>query len=172
MANTMDGNASAMGHDPLAWITSEESEAESSVETTTTEVQEVAQEVVQEGIGKNTDAVVQDEEVEKVEKEPIHQAIALAEQAATGHVITLEGDVGIANVNILHGELKEALQQSLKITIQANDLSHIDTTGVQVLYAFVREAKQSEIEVQWQNLPESFLKTVAVLGLSEKMAVA
>ncbi|MBL1353120.1 MAG: STAS domain-containing protein [Zetaproteobacteria bacterium] len=160
MSNNQGDENSAMGHDPLAWIASE-TETVAEIET----VVKTAEPAVQAAVKNMV------EEAEPSEGN-IENAIALAEQAATGILIRLEGDVGIASVNILHEQLREALQQTSKVTIEGKDLAHVDTAVVQVLYAFVREAKKSEVEVQWQSVPESFLKTVAVLGLSEKMACA
>jgi len=136
--------STAMGHDPLAWIATGDSNKEISRES-----EPLAHEDVPEAA---TELV-----------------IGLAEQAAEGTAILLEGDVGIANIQALHTQFTDALQRAAKVTIQAAELSHVDTSAVQLLLAFMRDAKKMDVEVQWQGAPESLKKTIAVLGLSEKM---
>ncbi len=163
MNNDTMGESSAMGHDPLAWIAKEGEQTE----VASSEVNE--QTPVEPEASSVSEAVVKDELKEKP-VESIDHTIALAEKAATGVLIVLEGDVGIANVNELHEELCEALQQTSKVTIQAASLSHVDTAAAQLLYAFVRDAKKLDVEVQWQGVPESCLKIFQVIGLPKDMA--
>jgi len=170
MSQATDGKETAMGHDPLAWIAQEDAELSEpeSVQEAAEALQQEVKEIAAEEAEEMSDAPssVQDEQ------ESIQQAVALAESAATGHIIHLQGDVGIANAHALHEELNEALQQTSKITIQAKGLTHVDTAVVQLLYAFVRDAKKLDVDVQWNAVPESFLTTLSVLGLSEKMDLA
>lgn len=164
MSNDTAGENSALGHDPLAWIAKEEEEAEVVVaEVSTAPVVLAAPEAAAE---KEEQVEAQDSPVTSID-----QAIILAESAATGVLIVLEGDVGIVNVNALHEELRAALEQTSKVTIQAEDLAHIDTAAAQLLYAFARDAKKSDVEVQWQGMPEACFKIFKVLGLPEDLGV-
>jgi len=165
MSNDTMGESSAMGHDPLAWIAKEGEQAD----VANAEVNE-QKTVESEPKASSVSEVVVKDELEEKPIESIDHTIALAEKAATGVLVVLEGDVGIANVNELHEELCEALKQTSKVTIQAAGLSHVDTAAAQLLYAFVRDAKKLDVEVQWQDVPESCLKIFQVIGLPEDMA--
>ncbi|MDQ6973672.1 MAG: STAS domain-containing protein [Mariprofundaceae bacterium] len=165
MSDNQGTESTVIGHDPLAWIAKENDESQP-IPDTHRFIKEDSEAKASPECTAEPDEPIQPDVLEAV---AVNQTIALAEQAATGVLIVLEGDVGIANVNTLHAELRDALQQASKVTIQAKDLSHVDTAAAQLLYAFDRDAKKSEIEVSWQNFPETCLKTLAVIGLSDKM---
>ena len=156
MNKKTDHQESVMGHDPLAWIAVEDTDDVAPVEEEKVAPASIVDEATPE---------------HKAEEEVLSNVVEMAEQAASGTSIVLDGDVGIANINTLHVQLQEALQTADKITVQASELSHVDTAAVQLLYAFVRDAKKVDVEVVWKGVPDSLHQTIAVLDLTEKMGM-
>ena len=148
---------SVMGHDPLAWIAQDADEEDVPVAEATDEHDEATPHIEEQ-------ETIQDETPEAVEA-----AIALAEQAASGEVLVSEGDMGIANINEWHTTFREALLKHAKITVQAEGLSHVDTAALQLLYAFQRSAKASEVELVWQGIPDAVRETAEMIALADVM---
>jgi len=151
---------SVMGHDPLAWIAQDADEVDDAVAP-------VAEAAAAEP--EPTPQAAEQEAVQAEQPAAVETAIALAEQAASGEVLVLDGDMGIANINEWHVTFREALLKHAKITVQAEGLLHVDTAALQLLYAFQREAKTSEVEVVWQGVSDSVRKTADIIALSDAM---
>jgi len=177
---------SVMGHDPLAWIAQEADDNDASppvaemIEPEATphdvEMQDETQAEMPEAVvGDATAAseapfyIEEHSEAQGEAPKAVETAIALAEQAASGEVLVLEGDMGIANINDWHATFREALLTHAKITIQAEALSHVDTAALQLLYAFQRSAKASEVEVVWQGIPDAVRETAEMIALADAM---
>lgn len=71
--------------------------------------------------------------------------------------------------------LKETLLSSVDVenalSMDARAVERIDTAGMQVLAAFVRERATQSRTVEWLGLSETFLEAVRLLGLSSSLSI-
>ncbi|MDX8398488.1 MAG: STAS domain-containing protein [Mariprofundaceae bacterium] len=154
-----------VGHDPLAWIAeiAEEPELEAEPEVIA-EKSETKQEPVE------AEPVVV-EPVEVVIEEKTEAISSNAKQGVQGMVVTFEGDLGIAQVADMHKRLVAVLQTASECSLDMSEVSHVDTASLQVLCAFVSDAKKLDVSWQWHGVPESVTKTANALGLSEALGL-
>lgn len=52
-----------------------------------------------------------------------------------------------------------------RIEVDAHGLEHVDTAGMQLLYAFVRDARQDGKSVAWKDASSQFVEAARVLGM-------
>ena len=162
MSATEQGD-SVIGHDPLAWIAQEEDEA-AAVASSAADAPDSAASAMD-----NTPEPPQEEAPKDVQQPAVETAIALAEHAASGEIVVLDGDMGIANIHDWHATFREALLQHKKVTIQAASLNHVDTAALQLLYAVQREATASEVALVWQDVPDAIRKTANIIALDDAL---
>ncbi len=83
--------------------------------------------------------------------------------------ITLEGSLTIAEAEAMHLQLSQILNANVDITIEAEALSRVDTAGTQLIYAFVKEAKNRSLSLTWKSQSDALAECAATLGLTEGM---
>jgi len=93
---------------------------------------------------------------------------AAAEAEVSGD-LNLEGSLGIAEAETLYQRLLEMLDAQVDVCIESETLSRVDTAGVQLLYAFIKEAETRSVKVIWKSVSDALKETAATLGLSENM---
>jgi len=86
--------------------------------------------------------------------------------------VVLEGSLSIAEAETMHQSMMAVLDANVDISIASEDLSRVDAAGVQLIYAFVKEAKSRSISVEWKSVSDTLLETATVLDLHEKMGFA
>ncbi len=70
------------------------------------------------------------------------------------------------------GEFRAHLLQALPATdvvLDASALTKIDTAGVQLLLAFVRDRKRAGVRTRWEAVPDSIRLAAQRLGLSAEL---
>jgi len=83
--------------------------------------------------------------------------------------IVLEGSLGIAEAEAMHQTFSQILDAQVDISIQSEDLSRVDAAGVQLAYAFIKEAKARSVAVKWESVSDALLEAASALGLNDKM---
>jgi len=142
---------SAIGHDPLAWIT-EDDDIDAPVETV-----EVARTDDEEAINPSGD----------VDAEVLADA---DDDDAIVDSITLQGSLSIIQVRAIYQQLKGALQGgSPTITLDFSEVKHIDTSVLQVLYGFSHAAKQQSVMLHWVGVQEKDHITAQQLGIANAL---
>lgn len=69
----------------------------------------------------------------------------------------------------LHRTLKKALESGAPVSLQAHQVERADTAALQLLAAFIREARSRGITVSW-NEPSAVLRRSAhLLGLAQAL---
>ncbi|MFQ5518450.1 MAG: lipid asymmetry maintenance protein MlaB [Mariprofundus sp.] len=91
------------------------------------------------------------------------------EQEPVSGDIVLEGSLGIAEAEAMHQTFASVLQANVDISIQSEALSRVDSAGTQLLYAFVKEAKQCSITLKWLSVSDVLKESAAALGLTDGM---
>ena len=86
-------------------------------------------------------------------------------QPRTPGVFTLSAECTIAESAPLQADLSRLLDKDTPVTLDAKELQRIDTAGMQVIVAFVRERTASGRQVEWRNTPPTLLSAARLLGL-------
>ncbi len=94
-----------------------------------------------------------------------------ADEDVSGDII-LEGTLGIAEAEAMHQSLSRVLDAQIDVSIQSENLSRVDAAGAQLLYAFVKEAKNRSISLKWLSVSDALKETTITLGLSKGMDFA
>jgi phospholipid transport system transporter-binding protein len=84
--------------------------------------------------------------------------------------LALPQDCGLPQVEALKAKLKVALSRAAPVTLDATRVTGIDTAGLQLLAAFVREREAGGRKVAWQGVTESFAEAAQRLGLAAMLA--
>jgi ABC-type transporter Mla MlaB component len=72
----------------------------------------------------------------------------------------------------LKKRLNAVLARVRPVTLDATRLTRIDTAGLQLLAAFVRDRQANGRAVAWQGVPPWFAIATQRLGLAEALAIA
>ena len=77
-------------------------------------------------------------------------------------VISCAADLDISGARDLYSRLQSALAARQPVVLDATQVERVDTAGLQILCAFVRDAVASGMAVQWQQ-PSLALRNAARL---------
>jgi phospholipid transport system transporter-binding protein len=77
----------------------------------------------------------------------------------------LTADCTIAQAGAIKSRLARVLAKPAPVTLDLSDVRRIDTAGLQVLAAFIRERRAAGRAVECQGASEAFLVTADLLGL-------
>ncbi|MEK6747962.1 MAG: STAS domain-containing protein [Pseudomonadota bacterium] len=87
-------------------------------------------------------------------------------------IVTCEEIVDIQLATELHGQLKSALTQGLRVEIVASRVERIDAAILQIFYAYFRAAHERALEATIKGASENFIRAAALLGLSKGLGLA
>jgi ABC-type transporter Mla MlaB component len=89
----------------------------------------------------------------------------------TTSVIILMPEQTIRNVNALRAELLAGLNGAARVRLVTAELVHVDTATLQLLCAFMLEARQRGIEVEWDTPSEALSSSARLLGVNGVLAL-
>ena len=89
------------------------------------------------------------------------------EGKVTDSTLHLEGVITISKAESMHHELEEAIRLGGNITLNAESCERVDTSVLQLLTCFVKEAQEKELKIAWAGASDSFRSGMTLLGLSE-----
>jgi anti-anti-sigma regulatory factor len=105
--------------------------------------------------------------------EPARAAVSSAHskrsrQASTSPagVFILSADCTVAESAALKSGLLEVLREPAPVTIDIASVQRIDTAGVQLLTAFVRERDSLGLKVEWRGAAPAFTSAARLLGVA------
>ena len=90
---------------------------------------------------------------------------------STESQLALPDELSIANALEWKKRLSDLLQKEPPLSLNAAELSRVDTAAIQLLAAFVIEVKSSNIEFSWVEPSEMLKSTAQRLGMSEYLAL-
>jgi ABC-type transporter Mla MlaB component len=90
---------------------------------------------------------------------------SLARQSGTPRVAALAADCTIAQSAAIKAQLARLMGAPAAVTLDLHAVRRIDTAGLQVLAAFIRERRTAGRIVECQGASESFSVTASLLGL-------
>ena len=171
------GNGEMIGHDPLAWI-KEEPKAETPDQS--------APEVVQEAMVAEAPPAVPEPAPAVVEKEPevvveaavemvvdeAPAAVALSAVEEAG-VLNLGESLVISTVGKTRAEWMDRVMGGVDspITLDGSDIQVIDTAGLQLVMALIRELNEDGVSWQWGDRSDLLNESAQQLGLSSQLSL-
>lgn len=120
------------------------------------------------------------EKAETVENDSVESSDVTLEEAvpavpeeaqAESEAISLEGDLGIVQIEELYDKMSGVLEKASDIEIDAAALNQVDTAAIQLLYAFVHDARSKGLNICWKSRSEALDAAAEQLGLSEYMGL-
>ncbi len=81
-------------------------------------------------------------------------------------LFALAAECTIADASALKGHLAKLLDESGIVTIDVSAVQRIDTAGLQIIIAFVRERESQGRQVQWRGHAPALANAAGLLGLS------
>lgn len=165
------GTPATLGHDPLAWIDSEENIEEAEVQLD--EVLDDAEEAVS---AENSAEQEVEEPEEKAAEQDASDEVETASQDEPAdesgpQTVLLEESLGIAQVEDFHKTLLSTLNSATEVEIDVTGLQQIDAAGVQLLYVFILDAGKRDINVSWKSTSEALERSAEQLGLSDQLGL-
>lgn len=86
-------------------------------------------------------------------------------------VVDLPENLTIATAEVLHQQLEPVVDKHQNVILNAENVSRVDTAGLQLLYAFCSEQNQHQLTVDWSSVPSSLTDGASLLGLTEALAL-
>ncbi len=86
--------------------------------------------------------------------------------------LTLAADCTVAEADDLKAELARRLAASEPVTVDVSALQRIDTAGLQLLAAFVRDRRTAGRAVQWRGRASALEAAAGLLGLNDMLELA
>ncbi len=83
------------------------------------------------------------------------------------HCISLPEDMTIGNISDCQTELLSALNKVLAVSVDFSTLQHIDTSGVQLLLVFIRQAENGQVKLIWQKESDLLSSITEKLGFKQ-----
>ena len=77
----------------------------------------------------------------------------------------------ISMASVIHEQLKEFLAKGQPVVMDASAVERVDTTAVQMLAGFTRDAASAGIQVTWQNPGKALQEAGRLLGLSDQLGL-
>ncbi|MFT4720578.1 MAG: phospholipid transport system transporter-binding protein [Candidatus Azotimanducaceae bacterium] len=85
--------------------------------------------------------------------------------------IALPERFDISAAEAVHQQLEDAMSQGKAVVLQAAAVTRLDTTGVQMLLAFFKEAKATDLDVSWEEPSSVIIQVCESLQLSEHVGL-
>ena len=85
--------------------------------------------------------------------------------------LSISGSVDISGVLALREQLLRALDSARPIAIDASAVERADAAAIQLLYAFVLEARRRAVTVTWRDPSDALQRAARILGLEDVLLV-
>ena len=84
-------------------------------------------------------------------------------------LLTLTAECTVAEAEALKSQLMRRLDESGPVTVDVSALQRIDTAGLQLLAAFVRDRRTAGRKVEWHGRAAALDAAVGLLGLHDML---
>lgn len=85
--------------------------------------------------------------------------------------IALNESLDISQVNELAETLASALSEGNPVVLSGEQVTRVDASSIQLLFAFVQQAKLKGISVAWEGSNDVFSAAARMLGLEADLGV-
>ena len=173
----MSNGKDLMGYDPLEWLKEESSDSApdavaeepyvessdnaSDLATAPPSVENASDHEV------NVEDLPADDATTQEGEKTVEEGAAAEPSAETpddGPVLDLMGSLQIMDVALLKPRLEEILGKHNEITLRAEPDIVVDGAGLQLLLAFVEQARENEVKLQWEEIPPPLLEAIKLLN--------
>ena len=97
-------------------------------------------------------------------------AAARGKSAGTApSALTLAAECTVAEADVFQAQLAGRLQQPEAVTVDVSALQRIDTAGLQLLAAFVRDRRTAGRAVEWRGRAAALDSAASLLGLNDML---
>lgn len=97
-------------------------------------------------------------------------AAARGKSTATApSALTLAAECTVAEADVLQAQLAGRLQEPEAVTVDVSALQRIDTAGLQLLAAFVRDRRTAGRAVEWRGRAAALDSAASLLGLNDML---
>lgn len=86
-------------------------------------------------------------------------------------VIQLSETSGIADIDELFKTLKPVLEKNAPVTMDASNITSIDTTSMQLLLSFSQKMQINGNKVKWQKPSEEFCRAAKLIGIESHLGL-
>jgi anti-anti-sigma regulatory factor len=86
-------------------------------------------------------------------------------------VIVLADALDIVGAGSLKASLCRALEDEGQLVVDAGGVEHADASGIQLLYAFTRDARKAGRRVRWRAVSPALTEAIEVLGLVDELSL-
>jgi anti-anti-sigma regulatory factor len=86
-------------------------------------------------------------------------------------VVVLSADCTVAASAALKAGLLAVLQHPAAVTLDIASVQRIDTAGIQLVTAFVRERESIGLQVQWRGTGPAFTSAARLLGVAAALSL-
>lgn len=86
--------------------------------------------------------------------------------------LTLAAECTVADADALQSALAQRLEQPAAVIVDVSGLQRIDTAGLQLLAAFVRDRRTAGRAVEWRGRAAALDTAAGLLGLSDMLELA
>jgi len=159
-----------MGHDPLAWIKEEPSEAPA-IEEKKQEVAPPAEPAVVEETVVEPAAEVAEESGPQLQSEMVEQPAVVASESEDQ--LNLGEQLGIASVSNLRAEWMDRLSSGVDspLLIEGGQVQSVDTAGLQLLVSLVRELEKEGVSWSWGERSPALQGGIEELGIDRMVSL-
>ncbi len=92
-----------------------------------------------------------------------------AAKASHPGVVVLSADCTVAESAALKASLLEALQHPTPVALDIASVRRIDTAGIQLVTAFVREREALGLQIEWRGTAAAFTSAARLLGIASAL---
>ena len=86
--------------------------------------------------------------------------------------LTLAAECTVAEAESLKSELARRLDEAGPVTVDVSALQRIDTAGLQLLAAFVRDRRTAGRVVEWRGSADALAGAAGLLGLTDMLELS
>ena len=157
-----------MGYDPLEWLKEDSASAEPEAEIEVAQAAEADSAEAQPGaeepaLDAAPEAPQEEPEIEAEAEAPAEPLEAQGDAA----LLDLQSSLQIMDVALLKPQLEERLGKLKEITLRADEDIAVDGAGMQLLLAFVQQAKSDGVTLQWETLPAPIVEAARLLNTEQ-----
>lgn len=85
--------------------------------------------------------------------------------------IQLDEILDISHANSIHQRLKTTMNAGENCVLDGSAVEHVDTAGIQLLFAFIKTSNKQGSQIQWQGVSEKLRSAMDRLGMTREMGV-
>jgi len=86
--------------------------------------------------------------------------------------IQCEDVLNIAGVNLLHQDLKTAINDADEIILKANTVERFDAATLQLFISLINDSEKLGVTVRWDNPSDAVIDSAKVLGLLDLLKLS